>query len=85
MSRTVDLTLTARTSAKPEIAFDTIAPIDLASVFHRFLLVPGVAGVRDQSGPWDAAGRTRGVQLRAGAQRASGEPGHLKATFKALR
>jgi hypothetical protein len=65
---TVDVTVTGRTAASAEVAFDTIAPIDLASIFERWLLIPGVRGVRDQSGPWDAAGRTRTVQLTDGSE-----------------
>ncbi len=62
------MTVTARTSASPETAFDTIAPVDLAAVFYRFMLVPGVRGVRDQSGVWDTAGRTRVVLLSDGSE-----------------
>lgn len=62
----IALTVSAHTSAPPEVAFDTIAPIDLARIFERWLLIPGVAGVRDQSGPWDAVGRTRTVMLSDG-------------------
>jgi len=68
MRRPVDVTVTASTSAGPEAAFDAIAPIDLAAVFDRFLLVPGVRGVRDQTGSWDTAGRTRVVLLSNGSE-----------------
>jgi hypothetical protein len=62
------VTVRGRTSAQLEAAFDTIAPIDLATIFERFLLVPGVRGVRDQSGSWDTAGRTRIVLLTDGSE-----------------
>ena len=68
MSRSVDVTVGARAAASVEVAFDTIAPIDLASIFERWLLIPGVSGVRDQSGPWDAPGRTRTVRLSDGSE-----------------
>ena len=68
MSRSVDVSVTARAAAPVEVAFDTIAPIDLASIFDRWLLIPGVRGVRDQSGPWDAPGRTRTIQLSDGSE-----------------
>lgn len=68
MPRTVDVTVTGRAAASPEVTFDVIVPIDLATVFDRFLVVPGVRGVRAQSGPWDAAGRTRVVQLDDGSE-----------------
>jgi hypothetical protein len=67
MSRTVDVTVAATTTASPEEEFDTIAPIDLGRIFDRWLLIPGVAGVRDQSGPWESAGRTRIVMLEDGS------------------
>lgn len=47
-------------------AFDTIAPIDLSAIFDRWLFIPGVDGVSDQSGAWDAAGQTRTVNLDDG-------------------
>ena len=68
MTRSVDVSVTARAAASVEVAFDTIAPIDLASIFDRWLLIPGVSGVRDQSGPWDSPGRTRTVQLSDGSE-----------------
>jgi hypothetical protein len=68
MRRPVDVTVTASTSARPEAAFDVIAPIDLAAVLDRFLLVPGVRGVRDQTGSWDTVGRTRIVLLTDGSE-----------------
>ena len=43
-------------------------PIDLATIFDRWLVLPGVRGVRSQSGPWDAAGRTRIVMLSDGSE-----------------
>ena len=66
--RSVDVTVTARAAASVEVAFDTIATIELASIFDRWLLIPGVRGVRDQSGPWDSPGRTRTVQLSDGSE-----------------
>jgi hypothetical protein len=73
--RTVDVTVTAHAAAPPETAFDVIVPIDLAAIFKRYLLLPPVAGVRDQSGPWDAPGRTRTVLLGDGTK----APEHLTA------
>jgi hypothetical protein len=64
----VEVTVTAHSRAGPEVAFDAIAPIDLASIFERWLLMPGVVGVRDQSGPWDEPGRSRTVQLSDGSE-----------------
>jgi hypothetical protein len=68
MGRPVVVVVMASTAAEPEAAFDTIAPIDLAAVFDRFLFVPGVRGVRDQTGSWDTPGRTRIVVLSDGSE-----------------
>jgi len=59
-------TVSATTTAPPERAFDVIVPIDLSSIFQRWFFIPGVDGVRDQTGPWDAAGQTRTVLLSDG-------------------
>jgi hypothetical protein len=45
----------------PARAFDVIAPIDLTVIFTGWGPLPGVRAV--QSGPWDAAGRVRTVEL----------------------
>jgi hypothetical protein len=68
MARPVDVTITAHSGATPGTAFDTIAPIDLPSIFRPWLWLPGVQGVRNQSGSWDAPGRTRIVQLSNGTE-----------------
>jgi hypothetical protein len=63
---TVDVTVQATTAVSREGAFDIIAPIDLSSIFDRWLFIPGVTGVEDQSGPWDEPGQTRTVLLSDG-------------------
>ena len=68
MSGTVDVTVKARAKCPAETAFDVIAPIDLSSILEGWLLVPGVDGVRDQTGAWDAAGQTRTVLLSDGSE-----------------
>lgn len=68
MADSIDVTVDARAPVSAEVAFDTIAPIDLAAIFERWLLIPGVSGVREQSGPWDAPGRTRTVDLSDGSE-----------------
>ncbi len=62
--------MTANAIASQEVTFDVIVPIDLSTMFKRWLFIPGVAGVRDQSGPWDTAGRTRTVLLSDGTSAA---------------
>ena len=55
------------TSASRERAFDVIVPIELSSIFNRWFFIPGVDGVRDQTGPWDVEGQTRTVLLSDGS------------------
>jgi hypothetical protein len=64
----VDVTVRATTDASREAAFDIIAPIDLSSIFDRWLFIPGVTGVEDQSGPWNEPGQTRTVLLSDGTR-----------------
>lgn len=55
------------TSAPRERAWDVIVPVDLPTVFTGMKpLIPPVAGVRDQTGDWDAAGQTRTIDLADG-------------------
>jgi len=53
--------------APPAHVFDVVVPVDLSSIFTGWGPLPGVRGVRDQTGPWDAAGRTRRVELTDGS------------------
>lgn len=64
MSHAVTVTATAR--AAREHVFDIIVPIDLSSVFHGFGPLPAVTGTSDETGPWDAVGRSRTVRLSDG-------------------
>jgi Polyketide cyclase / dehydrase and lipid transport len=68
VARPVEVTVTGHTKAELEGAFDTIVPMDLASIFEPWLILPGVDGVRDQTGPWDQPGRSRTVQLSDGSE-----------------
>ena len=68
MSAAVAVTVEAVARTSPQAAFDVIVPIDLPTIFRASRLLPGVAGVRDQSGPWDHAGATRTVMLTDGSQ-----------------
>jgi hypothetical protein len=51
-----------------EHTFDTIVPIDLTTVFRGLGPLPAVAGVRDQSGPWESVGANRVVRLSDGSE-----------------
>lgn len=50
-----------------EQAFLHIVPIDLASIFTGYGPLPSVTKTLDQTGPWDAAGRTRTVVFSDGS------------------
>ena len=63
LSATVEAVVKADQSA----AFGHIVPIDLTSVFTGYGPLPAVTGVRNQTGPWDAAGQTRTVELSDGS------------------
>jgi hypothetical protein len=67
LAETVDVTVRATVTASRDVTFDIIAPIDLSSIFDRWLFIPGVKGVKDQSGPWNEPGRTRTVVLSDGS------------------
>jgi hypothetical protein len=60
---------TVRTTihAARETAFRHIAPIDLTSIFTGYGPLPSVAETRNQTGPWDAAGRSRTVVFSDGS------------------
>jgi hypothetical protein len=63
----VPVTVESPCGASPEQAFATIVPIGLPSILRARGPLPGVRGVRDQSGPWNAAGRSRTVELTDGS------------------
>jgi hypothetical protein len=53
--------------ASTEVAFEHIVPIDLSSIFTGYGPLPAVTETRDQSGHWDAAGRSRTVVFSDGS------------------
>ena len=63
--------VTARASRRlpqaPERVFDYVMPVELSTVIKRWGPLPGVKGVRDQSGEWDHVGATRTVLLEDGS------------------
>lgn len=63
----VTISAQARTRVAPARAFDLVMPIDLPSIMLRSGPLPGVAAIREQSGSWDAAGRTRIIELTDGS------------------
>ncbi|MCS5728349.1 SRPBCC family protein [Herbiconiux moechotypicola] len=59
-------TAAVETSVAAPTAFGRVVPRDDATLFRRHLGLPGVAGVRDATGEWDAPGRQRTVRLDDG-------------------
>jgi hypothetical protein len=53
--------------APTEVAFKHIVPIDLPSIFTGYGPLPSVIRTRDQTGSWDAAGRSRTVEFSDGS------------------
>src|SRR5262245_20108424 len=50
-----------------EDAFERTVPIPLTLICaHWYGLIPPIKGIRDQTGAWDAAGRTRIVEMVGG-------------------
>ena len=65
--RTVPVTVQTRTPPGPQDAFRLNVPIDLSVVFKGWGPFPGVRGVKNQTGAWDAAGQTRNPDLTDGS------------------
>ena len=59
-------TATAMVRTTPRAAYDISAALDPADFYPRFGPLPAVRAVLDQSGPWDAVGRTRRLLLSDG-------------------
>lgn len=57
----------ARTHLSAADAFRGVVPVDLTRVFRRWGPFPGVRWVTNQSGPWDAVGRSRNPVLTDGS------------------
>ncbi|WP_375386355.1 SRPBCC family protein [uncultured Microbacterium sp.] len=64
--RTVPITVERRIELTPSESFQIIAPIDLGLIFHKWGPLPGVTGVKNQTGSWDQVGRSRNPQLTDG-------------------
>lgn len=67
MADPVCVTVETELAATADHAFATIVPVDLPRIFARVGLLPAVNATREQSGPWDAAGRTRVVVMGDGS------------------
>ncbi len=56
----------ARVAATPDVVFPRLRAHDPARFYPRWGVLPAVVEVRHQTGPWDAAGRTRTLVLSDG-------------------
>ena len=65
--RTVPVTVQTRSGLGPDDAFRLNVPIDLSVVFKGWGPFPGVRGVNNQTGAWDAIGQTRNPDLTDGS------------------
>jgi len=63
----VEFTVTGETTASAREAFDRVVPRDDSTLFLRYLVLPGVVGITDATGSWDAPGRQRTVHLSDGS------------------
>jgi hypothetical protein len=59
--------VSARTSARPQTAWETIIPVDLTSVFTGYGPLPAVTGTSEQTGDWNSVGETRRIDLSDGS------------------
>lgn len=67
MTDDVQLSYSRTFPADVERAFDEVLPHDLARLFNRrYAAIPPIKIVRDQAGPWSAAGQTRTIALADG-------------------
>jgi hypothetical protein len=64
---TVPVTVQTRSILAPEDAFRLNVPIDLSLVFKGWGPFPGVRGVQNQTGAWDAVGQSRNPELTDGS------------------
>lgn len=62
----VVVTVEATAPASADAVFAAVIPIDLTKVFTGWGPFPAVTGIQHQPGQWDAAGKTRTVQLKGG-------------------
>lgn len=60
-------TIEAEIRADQSAVFDYAVPIDLTTIFTGYGPLPAVTGTQDQTGEWNATGRTRTVQLSDGS------------------
>lgn len=64
---TVPITVQRRFTARPDVAFDVIAPVDLRALFVKRWPLPGIVRTHGQTGDWDQVGRSRTPELSDGS------------------
>lgn len=65
--RLLPVTVRQTASAEQQLTYDVAVGIDLTLIFKRFGPLPAVVGTQDQTGPWNAVGRSRKPQLSDGS------------------
>jgi hypothetical protein len=66
MAKKPSATVDGIAQATPKRSYEITGPVDPTRFYPRFGPLPAVVDVRDQSGTWDAAGRTRRLELSDG-------------------
>jgi hypothetical protein len=61
--KTISSLVSAEVSVNNLDAFSHVVPIDLTSIFKGYGFLPAVISTEDQTGNWDAIGKTRTVNL----------------------
>ncbi|WP_066040261.1 SRPBCC family protein [Herbiconiux solani] len=64
----VEFSVIGDTAVDAQRAFDRVVPRDDSTLFHRFLVIPAVTGVSEQTGPWTRPGEQRTVHLSDGSR-----------------
>lgn len=66
MAKARSATVDGIAQVTPKRSYETSGPVDPTKFYPKFGPLPAVVEVRDQTGPWDAAGRTRKLVLSDG-------------------
>jgi hypothetical protein len=65
--RSFSVTVQVEVAAQQTETFEHIVPIDLASIFKGYGVIPAVRDTQNQTGAWNAVGQTRTVILSDGS------------------
>jgi len=64
--RPIVIEVEGRVAAPVDLVFDVFMPIDLTTIMLGYGPLPAVAGIEDQTGPWDSVGESRIIRLADG-------------------